>query len=304
MKRIILAGGSGFVGQALAPVLVAKGYHVVVLGRRAGHRKEGVDYLQWDGKTVGDWSSALEGAEAVINLTGKNINCRHTPESRHEIIRSRVESVYVLGEAMANCAAPPTVFVQASGVGYYGDTGHHVADEDTPPGSDFPAEVCRQWEGAFNALDLPATRKLVLRLGVVLGHDGGALPVLEKLTRWFLGGAVGSGRQFISWIHVADLIEMFVSAVERPELTGVFNATGPAAVTNGEFMRELRRALHRPWSPPAPAPFVRAGAWLMGSDGDLALLSSRCAPRRLLEYGFQFQFPNLRDAFANLYASK
>ncbi len=304
MKRIILAGGSGFVGQALAPVLVAKGYHVVVLGRRAAHRKEGVDYLQWDGKTVGDWSSALEGAEAVVNLTGKNINCRHTPESRHEIIRSRVESVYVLGEAMANCAALPTVFVQASGIGYYGDTGHHAADEDTPPGSDFPAEVCRQWEGAFNALDLPATRRTILRLGVVLGRDGGALPVLEKLTRWFLGGAVGSGRQHLSWIHVADLIEMFVSAIERPELTGVFNATGPAAVTNGEFMRELRRALHRPWSPPAPAPFVRAGAWLMGSDGDLALLSSRCAPRRLLEYGFQFQFPNLRDAFANLYASK
>jgi NAD dependent epimerase/dehydratase family enzyme len=126
---------------------------------------------------------------------------------------------------------------------------------------------------------------------------------LEKLARWFLGGAVGNGRQFISWIHVADLIQMFVSAIERPELTGVFNATAPAPVTNREFMRELRRAVHRPWSPPVPAPFVRAGAWLMGSEGELALLSSRCAPRRYLEHGFQFQFPNLREALNDLYSN-
>jgi len=304
MRRIILAGGSGFVGQALAPVLVAKGYEVVVLGRSAAHRKDRVDHLQWDGKAVDVWASALEGAEALVNLTGKNINCRHTPENRREIIRSRVDSVRVLGEAIANCTTPPKVFAQASGVGYYGDTGDEVVDEDAPPGSDFPAEVCRQWEGEFDELDLPATRKTILRLGVVLGRDGGALPLLEKLTRWFLGGAVGNGRQFISWVQVADLIQMFVSAIERPELTGMFNATAPAAVTNREFMRELRSALHRPWSPPVPAPFVRAGAWLMGSEGDLALLSSRCAPRRYLEHGFPFQFPTLREAFANLYANK
>lgn len=304
MKRILLAGGSGFVGQALASVLVAKGYHVVVLGRGAAHRRGGVDYLQWDGQTVGDWSRAIEGAEAIVNLTGKNINCRHTPENRREIIRSRVDSVRILGEAIANCAVPPKVFVQTSGVGYYGDTGDRVTEEDAPRGTDFPAEVCREWEGAFNALNLRATRKVVLRLGVVLGRDGGALPLLEKLTRWFLGGAVGNGRQFISWIHVDDLVRMFVSAIERPELNGVLNATGPVPVTNGEFMRELRRALHRPWSPPVPAPFARAGAWLMGSEGDLALLSSRCIPRRFLEHGFSFQFPSLREAFANLSAQK
>jgi uncharacterized protein (TIGR01777 family) len=195
---------------------------------------------------------------------------------------------------------PSTVFVQAGGVGYYGDTGDQGVDETAPPGNDFPAEVCRQWEGAFSAFDLPATRKVVLRLGVVLGRGGGALPVLEKLTRWFLGGAVGEGRQFLSWIHVVDLIQMFVSAIEQPQFTGVFNATAPTAVTNREFMRELRRALHRPWSPPVPTPFVRAGAWLMGSEGALALLSSRCVPRRFLEHGFQFQFPTLPDAFANL----
>ena len=297
MKRIILAGGSGFVGSALAPALRTKGYEPLVLGREIAD-------LQWDGKTLGDWASALDGAEAVVNLTGKNINCRHTEENRREILRSRVDSVHALGEAIAQCAVPPKVFVQASGVGYYGDTGDRVADEDSPPGADFPAEVCRQWEGAFENFELPATRKVILRLGVVLGRDGGALPMLEKITRWFLGGTVGNGRQYISWIHVADAVRMFTSAIEQPELTGVFNATSPAPVRNSEFMRELRRALHRPWSPPAPAPLARLGAWLMGTEGDLALTSSRCVPRRFLKHGFDFRFPNLRDAFADLYAQQ
>jgi uncharacterized protein (TIGR01777 family) len=304
MKRIILAGGSGFVGQALAPLLVAKGYEVVVLGRAAAHREGGIDYLQWDGTTIGEWSSAIDGAEAIVNLTGKNVNCHHTPENQSEIIRSRVDSVRVLGEAIARCPTPPKVFVQASGIGYYGDTGDRVVGENAPNGTDFSAEVCRQWEGAFDALHLPGTRKVVLRFGVILGREGGALPILEKLTRWFLGGAVGSGRQFMSWVHVADIVGMFSSAIEQPELSGVFNATAPAPLTNSEFMSTLRRALHRPWSPPVPAPLARAGAWLMGTEGELALLSYRCAPRRFLDQGFTFQFPNLRDALANLYSDK
>lgn len=302
MKRLILAGGSGFIGQALVPVLLAKGYEVVVLGRGAAHHKANVEHLRWDGQRLGSWASAIDGADTIVNLTGKNINCRDTAENRREIIRSRVDSVRVLGEAIAACANRPKVFVQTSGVGYYGDTGDRIADEEAPRGSDFMAEVCRQWEGAFDALDLAATRKVTLRLGMVLGRESGALPVLERLTRWFLGGAVGSGRQFISWIHLADVIRMFVASVEQTELTGVFNATAPAPATNSEFMRELRRALHRPWSPPVPAALARTGAWLMGSDGDLALLSTRCIPRRFLEHGFEFQYPALRDAFANLYS--
>jgi uncharacterized protein (TIGR01777 family) len=301
MKRIILAGGSGFVGRALAPLLLANGYNIVVLGRGAPHREGGVDYLQWNGRTPGAWVTAIDGAEGIVNLTGKNINCRHTTENRREVIRSRVDSVRVLGNAIARCTNPPKVFVQTSGVGYYGDTGAHAADEDAALGGGFTADVCRQWEGAFVALDLPATRKVILRLAVVLGRQGGALPVLEKLTLWFLGGAVGSGRQFISWIHLSDVVRLFTASIEQTEFTGVFNATAPAPVPNSEFMAELRRALHRPWSLPVPAPLARVGAWLMGSDGDLALLSSRCVPRRFLEHGFQFQFPTLPDAFANLY---
>jgi uncharacterized protein (TIGR01777 family) len=297
MKRVILAGGSGFVGSALARVLRTKGYEALVLGRSASD-------LQWDGKTLGNWASALDSAEAIVNLTGKNINCRHTAKNRREILQSRVDSVRVLGEAITRCAVPPKVFVQASGVGYYGDTGDCVANEGTGPGDDFPARVCREWEGAFYALELPATRQVVLRLGVVLGRDGGALPMLERLTRWFLGGAVGNGRQFVSWIHIDDVVRMFAAAIERSDLSGDFNATSPAPVTNSELMRELRQALHRPWSPPVPAPFARAGAWLIGTNGDLALTSCRCLPRRFLEHQFDFQFPTLPAAFANLYANE
>jgi hypothetical protein len=299
--KIILAGGSGFIGQALAPMLTARGYDVVVLGRGNSRVVDGVTHLQWEGKTVGDWAQALDGARAIVNLAGKNIDCRHTPDNRAEIVRSRVDSVRVLGDAIARCAVPPQVVVQASATGFYGDTGDRAVDENAASGSDFMAEVCRQWEGAFEPLPLPGTRKVVLRIGFVLGREGGALKVLEKLTRVFLGSAVGNGRQFISWIHLADLCRIIIAAIEKPEFAGVFNATAPEPVTNSELMRELRHVLHRPWVPPVPAPLARAGAWLMGSEGDLALLSYRCVPRRLIEHEFEFTLPDLKAALADLY---
>ncbi len=246
-NKIIIVGGSGFLGQALAPALIDRGYEVIVLGRGASRTRDGVQHLQWDGSTLGEWAAALDGARAVVNLTGKSVNVRHTAENKREILESRVNSVRVLGDAIARCANPPPVFLQASGIGYYGDTGSRAVDESAPFGSDFMAEVCREWERALDALQLPATRKVMLRIGVVLGRNGGALQLLEKLTKLFAGGAVGSGRQFMSWIHINDVVRMFVAAVEQPELTGVFNATAPEPVTNAEFMRELRRG------PGAPA---------------------------------------------------
>jgi uncharacterized protein (TIGR01777 family) len=301
-SRVVIAGGSGFIGQSLAKALRSGDHEVVILTRSSSDQRGGVRFLNWDGKTLGDWAHSLEGAAAVVNLTGKSINCRHTPENKREIIESRVNSVRVLGKAIALCAQPPGSFVQTSAVGIYGNSRSDWCDEETSPGSDFMAEVCRQWEEAFDAVAAPATRKTVLRVGITLGPDGGFLRVLNRLTRWFLGGQVSSGKQYISWIHVDDLTRMFVQAIERAEIAGVYNATAPHPVTNAELMRELRRAWHRPWSPPVPKWAVQTGARIIGLEGSLAFSSQRCVPKHFLAQGFEFKFPKIEPALVHIVA--
>ena len=302
--RIVLAGGSGFIGQSLSPPLVSKNYEIVVLTRGKSNHHGRIREAHWDGKKLGEWTQFVNGALGLVNLTGRSINTRHTPEHRREIIDSRVDSVRILGEAIGRCVQPPKVFVQLAGVGIYGDKGERICDETTAPGDDFVSEVCKKWETAFDSVDSPNTRKVLLRLGVVLGRNGGFLHVLSRLTRWFLGGQVGEGRQYVSWIHIADLSRMILQAIDQEQLTGVFNATAPNPVTNAELMRQLRRALHRPWSPPVPEFAARIGSWLMGTEASLALVSQRCVPKRFLEKNFEFEFPNLREALANIYPNK
>jgi uncharacterized protein (TIGR01777 family) len=299
--RIILAGGSGFIGTSIAPFLHQRDYELVVLTRAPSHQEGAIRHVQWNGRTLGDWAEVLEDSLALVNLTGKSINCRHTRENRRQIIESRVNSVRILGEAIVRCAQPPKVFVQAAGVGIYGDKGKRWCDETAAHGHDFVTEVCEQGEAAFEKIDSPHTRKSLLRLGVVLGPGGGFLRVLARLTKAFLGGHVGDGQQFISWIHIADLRHIILAAIEREDLTGTFNTTSPNPVTNAELMRELRHALHRPWSPPVPKFAARIGSWLIGTEADLAFVSQRCTPKRLLERGFNFQFPQLRAALAEIY---
>ena len=267
--RIILAGGSGFIGQSLSPFLVSKNYEVVVLTRDKSDHHGSIREAHWDGKTLGEWTQFVNGARGLVNLTGRSINTRHTPEHRREIVDSRVDSVRILGEAIPRCVQPPKVFVQLAGVGIYGDKGERICDETTAPGDDFVSEVCKKWEAAFDSVDSPNTRKVLLRLGVVLGRTGGFLHVLSRLTRWFLGGQIGNGRQYISWIHIADLSRMILQAIDQEQLTGVFNATAPNPVTNAELMHELHHALHRPWSPPVPEFAARTGSWLMGTEAAL-----------------------------------
>lgn len=302
--RIVLAGGSGFIGQSLAPFLVLKNYDVVVLTRAKSDHHGSIRNAHWDGKTLGEWMQFVNGALGLVNLTGRSINTRHTPEHQREIIDSRVDSVRILGEAIRRCVQPPKVFVQLAGVGIYGDKDERICDETTAPGDDFVSEVCKKWEAAFDSVISPNTRKVLLRLGVVLGRNGGFLNFLSRLTRWFLGGQIGDGRQYISWIHIADLSWMILQAIDQEQLAGVFNATAPNPLTNAEFMRELRRALHRPWSPPVPEFAARLGSWLMGTEASLALVSQRCVPKRFLEKNFEFEFPDLREALANIYPNK
>jgi uncharacterized protein (TIGR01777 family) len=278
--------------------LIARNYEVVVLTRSPRERS---DEAEWNGAHIGEWIKFLDGAEAVVNLTGKKISCRHTLENLRELTASRVNSVRAIAAAFGHVKNPPRVWVQASAIGFYGDQKKKVCDENSPAGSDALSKICQQWEAAFNSTDAPTTRKVLLRIGFVLGRDGGALPVLEKLTRLFLGGSAGNGRQFISWIHLADLTRMFVDGIEDGKFSGTFNAVAPSPVTNREFMRELRRALHRPWSPPAPEWAVRLGSRLMKSEPSLALSGCRVAPKRFLEAKFQFRFSELGGALADIY---
>jgi uncharacterized protein (TIGR01777 family) len=300
-NRVVLAGGSGFLGEFLARELLARNYEVVVLTRSPRERSDGVREAEWSGTHVGEWIKCLDGVDAVVNLAGRNINCRHTRKNILEITESRVNSVGVVASAFGHIAHPPRVWVQAGAIGYYGDRGDQWCNEHTPGGKDKLAEVCRQWENTFNSAVVAKTRRVLLRIGFVLGRDGGALPFLTRLTKWFCGGAVGSGEQFISWIHLADLNRMFIEAIERKDLSGTFNATAPNPVTNKEFMRELRRVLRRPSSPPMPAWAVRLGSWLMRTESSLALSGCRCAPKRFLEAGFSFQFPDLCGALKDIY---
>ena len=300
-ERIILAGGSGFLGRALAVELVSRGCEVVVLSRHVPSQIGSVRQVQWDGRTVGAWGELVEGARAVVNLAGRSVNCRHTADNRREILESRVNSTVAIGEAIGRCAKPPPVWVQASSLAIYGDTGERWCDESAPAGQDYLAETCVEWEKALAKASTPGTRKVALRIGIVLAGNAGALPVLAKLVRWGLGGSAGSGKQYVSWLHIADMNRIFLAAIEREELEGAFNAAAPNPVTNGQFMRELRQTLHRPWSPPAPEFAVRFGSLLLKTEARLALEGRRAAPKRLVEKNFDFKFPNLRDALSNLY---
>ena len=297
--RVVLAGGSGFLGQALSAYLASLGYQTLVLSRSARQRP---GFVNWDGATVGNWAHQLEGAAAIINLTGRSVDCRYTAKHREEIVASRVNSVRALGRAVRQCSEPPPIWIQAASLAIYGDAGGAICHEDAPHGTGFSVEVCEAWESELRGQALPNTRTTVLRIGFALAAGGGALGRLANLTRFGLGGTVGGGRQFISWLHIADLNRIVAWCLHNPAARGVYNATGPQPVTNADFMAALRRALHRPWSPPTPAFAVRLGAYLMGTEASLALTGRRCLPTRLLQEGFVFQYSDLNACLRDLFA--
>ena len=299
--RVVVAGGTGFLGEGLVPELVAGGYDVVVLTRGPGRDAgDGVRHLNWDARTVGPWAGELDGADAVINLVGRSVDCRKTEANRREILESRVESVRALAAACARCGRPPATWVQTATAHIYGDTAAEILDESSRIGAGFAPRVGTAWEQALEESRLPGCRRVVLRISFVLGRGGGALRTLARLARCFVGGTTGTGRQYVSWIHQADMNALFLRALRRPDMAGVYVATAPHPVTNREFMRQLRAAVGRPWSPPVPAPLVRLGAWLMRTDPELALLGRRCVPTRLLNEGFAFRFPTLPEALHDL----
>ena len=301
-KRIVIAGGSGFIGRALAARLAQRGDAVVVLTRapRQSGASSRIREVYWDGRRLGPWTTEVDGADAVINLTGRNVNCRYTRKNLREIDASREDSVRVMAAAIKNSAQPPRVLVQASTTAIYGDAGEHWCDETTPPGDGIPVRTATKWERAFEAAPTPNTRRVVLRISFVLGREGGVFRTLATIARWYAGGPVGSGRQYISWIHIDDLVRIVLRAIDDGTMTGVYNATGHSPVTNEQFMRELRRALHRPWSPRIPGWLVRVGCFVIRTEPVLALTGRRAAPRRLVDEGFTFEHGELRPALQAL----
>ena len=304
MRKIVLPGGSGFLGMSCAAYFKALGYEITILTRGASRNAHGYTFLHWDGETLGSWASSFEGAEAVINFTGKSVNCIYTKANKQEIIDSRVKSVAVTHQAILQCTNPPKVLIQAASLAIYGDT-TALCNETAPAGQGFSVEVCQLWEKAFFETPLPDTRQALLRIGFVLASNlEGALGPLATLTKRYLGGTIGRGNQYISWLHVDDLNAMYKHIIDNPHAAGIYNATSPVAVTNRVFMKTLREAFNMPWSPPVPTPFVYLGAYLvMRTSPSLALTGRNGIPERLLNEGFCFKHHNLSHTLEEIAAA-
>lgn len=299
--RIVIAGGSGFLGRNLARHLAAAGREVVILSRRPPREQGPWRWQQWDARSPGSWTASLEGAAGVVNLAGRSVDCIKTPDHCDEILRSRVESTRAIGAAMRELDSPPPVWVQMSTAHIYGDPPEAICDENSAFGYGLAPTVGQAWESALAESAPEGIRAVVLRTSFVLGRDGGALPRLLKLARLGLGGRIASGRQGMSWIHERDMNRVFERALSDDTMRSAYIATAPSPVSNTEFMAALRRAAGRRFGLPAPAMGVRlAASLLFRSDPELALYGRYCVPRRLLDEGFAFEFPELDGALADL----
>lgn len=298
--KILIAGGTGFLGKALTDFFIRKGHHVVVLTRGQSGHKGNVRWLTWDGTTIGSWADELYDVEALINLTGKNVNCRYNESNKKEILRSRTDSVHVLSTALAQRKLQVPVWIQASSATIYRHAEDRpMTERDGEAGSGFSVDVCQAWEAAFRDVK-EAKRKVVMRTAIVLGNEGGAWPLLRKLARFGCGGPMGSGRQYISWLHVSDFIKITEWLINEPTAQGTYNCSSPDPVTNYEFMNRVARIVRNPIRIPSPEWLLRIGALFIGTETELILKSRWVLPERLQDEGFQFEYPNLNTALSNL----
>jgi len=303
-RRVVIAGGSGFLGVSLAYHLAAAGWQVTMLSRNQPRPEGPWQHVAWDARSVGAWTACLDGAAGLVNLVGRTVDCVKTPEHCDEILRSRVEATRVLGIACRTVPSPPPVWVQMSTAHIYGDPPSVWSDEDSPTGYGLAPTVGIAWEMEFARAVLPQQRGVVLRTSFVVGRNrgagGGALSKLAPLARCGLGGAVGSGRQGMSWIHEVDMNRLFERGLTNDSMHGVYVASSPNPVSNSDFMRSLRRAVPWPKVPlglPAFAWMVRIGApLLLRTDPEIALYGRYVKSSRLEREGFAFTYPWLPEA--------
>lgn len=294
--KIVLAGGTGFIGTTLRRKLISAGHEVIVLTRQAA--TEGTErevFVAWDAKTSGDWASRLDGVDAVINLAGENIaGERWTPVRKQKIISSRVDATRAIVNAIAQAKQKPAVLINASAVGYYGDADDRELTEKDPEGTGFLAATCNQWETEAHKVEPLGVRLVVFRLGPVLGEQGGMLSKMIPPFLFFVGAPLGTGKQWISWVHIEDVIGAIFFALSSSEISGSLNIASGTPVTMKEFCHVLARALRRPCWPSLPSFFIRM---MLGEMAAIILSSQRVIPRKLLEAGYLFRHTDLSRAF-------
>lgn len=302
-KTIIIIGVTGFIGETLARFFLTKNYRVKGFTRNPAKAEKlkikGIKPVLWDVHSLTGWEKELEGADAVINLSGENIGSgRWTRPKKEKILNSRIDTGKIITAALSRLDHKPGVYIQASAVGYYGSCGDEELEEGSPAGEDFLAEVVSQWEAASDDVEDISLRRVICRFGMVLGKDQGALKRMLTPFRFFVGGPLGSGTQWMSWIHIDDVVQAIDFLISRPDCRGIFNFTAPNPVRNREFARTLGKVLHRPSFLAVPSFVLKI---LLGEMAEqLPLSSQRALPGRLKEAGFTFRFPHLEEALKDL----
>ncbi len=300
-KRVLITGGTGLIGRALSAGLARDGYEVVLLSRspeNAGGLPPGVRVERWDARTAHGWGALADGALAVVNLAGEGIAAgRWTAGRKRRIRDSRLDAGRAVVEAITAARDRPAVVVQASGVGYYGPCGDEDITEDAPPGQDFLGRLAQEWEAGTAAVEAMGVRRVVVRTGIVLSPSGGALPRMMLPFRLFAGGRLGTGRQWVPWVHIADEAGAIRFLMESETAAGAFNLAAPHPVTGARFARSLGRAMGRPALVPAPAWLLRLA---LGEMSDMLLAGQKAVPGRLLQARYAFHFADLEAALSDI----
>lgn len=299
--KIIIPGGSGFLGVSLAGYLTGLGYEVIILSRNNKEGLNGIRYIEWDGESMGNWAKEFENAVAIINLAGKSVDCRYTEKNKAAILSSRLNSTKIIGEAIKQCTHPPKVWMNASSATIYVDSREQFMDEETGIiGNDFSMNVCKSWEKVFyDSLTPTPVRKIALRTSIVLGKHGGAFIPLLNLAKVGLGGKQGDGGQFFSWLHIDDF-NRSIHWLLTNDLEGNVNIVGPKPIENEAVMSLLRKAVNRNYGLNLSNWMLKIGAFFRGTETELILKSRKVIPQRLLKAGFKFKFDTLESACTDL----
>jgi uncharacterized protein (TIGR01777 family) len=299
-NKLVIAAGTGFLGQVLVNHFKDKFEKIIILTRRQSKTIDSIKYVNWDAKTFSGWENELENATVLINLAGKSVDCRYSKENKREILLSRIESTKILNKAVLNCVNPPKHWLNSSTATIYRFSLDKEMDEVKGEiGNDFSINVALSWEKAFFKTETPNTLKTALRTSIVLGKKGGAFIPLKTLAKIGFGGKQGKGNQFISWIHEDD----FANAIEfilQKEMIGVVNVVSPKPIRNADFMKKLQKAVGFPLGIPINAFLLKIGAFFIRTEPELVLKSRNVIPKKLLENGFKFKFDDVENAFKNL----